>query len=163
MFSVTAVCNWAQKWNPGDDDYLAGREPPLPPPPPAAGLGLWLHRRPAGRHHRPRQAALARQPDQTTVLHAALLLLRLLRPLLVHQAEVIGGPGRLTCRFHQPVARRSWILKKIRLTHVTARKEEKPDFFLFDFFSFLEVFDTLDIFFFFFSSKAPNWAGRMGN
>lgn len=22
MFSVTAVCNWAQKWNPGDDDTL---------------------------------------------------------------------------------------------------------------------------------------------
>lgn len=139
---------------------FAGREPPLPPPPPAAGLGLWLHRRPAGRHHRPRQAALARQPDQTAVLHAALLLLRLLHPLLVHQAEVIGGPGRLTCRFHQPRGTAFVDAQKIRLTHVTARKEEKPDLFY-----FLIFFFSLSLryaWFFFFVLKGTKLSRQNG-
>lgn len=55
-----------------------------------------LHRGPSGRHHRQGQAALQRQPDQTAVLHAPLLLFRLLRPVLVHQVEVIMDPAVFT-------------------------------------------------------------------
>lgn len=58
---------------------------------PTLGHRLWLNRRPAWRHHRQSEAAVQRQSDQAAVLHAALLLFRLLCPVLVHQTKVIGG------------------------------------------------------------------------
>lgn len=62
----------------------------------SSGHRFRLYRGLSGRHHRQGQAALQRQPDQTAVLHAPLLLVRLLRPLLVHQVEVITDPGDFT-------------------------------------------------------------------
>lgn len=62
----------------------------------SSGHRFRLHGGLSGRHHRQGQAALQRQPDQAAVLHAPLLLLRLLRPLLVHEVEVIMDPGDFT-------------------------------------------------------------------
>lgn len=63
--------------------------------------------------------------------------------------------------FINPVARRSWMLKRLDW-HTWRRGRRKSQiYFIFNFFLFFK--SSIRLIFFFLSSKAPNWAGRMGN
>lgn len=92
--------------------------------PSTLGHGLWLDRRPARCDHRPSEAAVQRQSDQTAVLHASLLSFRLLCPVLVHQAEVIGGRVTPQCVPLRWVSKRL-ILYPFKVVELNLKKEIK--------------------------------------